>query len=116
MVDYVGQDHLDYMIGDTIPAITMHAGMIASASNNYMWISCPNISAARSCWSSFVVRPDGIITGKLQPHTTEFLLMTIDTSEEYYDSTVLWRQRAIDGIYHSGELVDNERSLSRTSL
>jgi predicted amidohydrolase len=59
MLDYVGREQRYFGPAGTLPAITMPAGMIASASNNYVWISRPNSSAKESCWPSFFVRPDG---------------------------------------------------------
>lgn len=102
--------------GTTLPAITMPAGMIASASNNNMWISCPNSCAPRSCWPSFFVRPDGVITGVLEPETEGLLVSEVDLAAEIYDSTVAWRDRAIDGVLHSGQLADDPRSKARTEL
>lgn len=102
--------------GATLPAITMPAGMIASASNNNMWISCPNSSARRSCWPSFFVRPDGVITGALEPETEGLLISEVDLAAEIYDSTVAWRDRAIGGVLHSGVTVEDPRSKARTKL
>ena len=116
MERYVGRENRYFGAGSTLPAITMPAGMIASASNNYMWISCLNSSAAVSCWPSFFVRPDGVITGALPPGETDVLISTADTAAEYYDSTAAWRERAIDAQYHSERLVEDARSRSRTEL
>lgn len=102
--------------GSTIPEITMPATMHGAAANNYLWISCPNSSARESCWPSFFVRPDGIATGRLELHTTDILLSTVDTAQPFYDSTVAWRERAINGIFHSGTLVQDARSEARTTL
>ena len=110
----VGAHHLTG--GTTLPAITMPAGMIAAASNNNMWISCPNSSAPRSCWPSFFVRPDGVITGALAPETEGLLISEIDLAADIYDSTVAWRDRAIDGELHSGVLVEDRRSRDRAGL
>ena len=102
--------------GTTLPGITMPAGMIAAASNNNMWISCPNSSAPRSCWPSFFVRPDGVITGALEAETEGLLVSEIDLAADIYDSTVAWRDRAIDGVLRSGELIEDARSRDRTTL
>ncbi len=116
MQDEVGAEHQKLNPGSTLPGITMPATMHAAAANNYMWISCPNSSARESCWPSFFVRPDGVITGRLQPHTSGILLSTVDTEEPFYDSTVAWRERAMNGIFHSGTLVQDERTDKRTQL
>lgn len=102
--------------GTTLPGITMPAGMIASASNNNMWISCPNSSAARSCWPSFVVRPDGVIPWACQPEIETWIVQDVDFDAPIYDSTLAWRDRAIDGMLHSGVTVEDPRSKDRTKL
>lgn len=102
--------------GTTLPAITMPAGMIASASNNNMWISCPNSSAPKSCWPSFIVRPDGVIPWTCAPEEEGWIVQEIDFDAPIYDSTAAWRGRAIDGLLHSGETVEDPRSKDRTAL
>jgi len=102
--------------GTTLPGITMPAGMIAAASNNNMWISCANSCAPRSCWPSFKVRPDGVIPWACQPEVEEWTVQVVDPEADIYDSTVAWRDRAIDGVLHSGELVEDPRSRDRGSL
>jgi hypothetical protein len=83
----------------------MPATMHAAAANNYMWITWPNTSAWESCWASFFVRPDGVITGRLRLNTAGNLVSEVDTVEQLYDSTVARRDRAMSGIFHSGTLV-----------
>jgi deaminated glutathione amidase len=99
----------------TYPGITMPAAMTAAAAANHIWISCPNSSARESCWPAFFVRADGVTTGRLRRNVAGVLFSTVDTSEEVYDSTVAWRQRAIAGTLHSGSLVSDPRSADRTS-
>jgi deaminated glutathione amidase len=81
-----------------------------------MWISCPNSSARESLWPSFFVRPDGVVTGRLRRHTAGVLVSEVDTDEQIYDSTVDWRDRAMDGVLHSGTLARDGRSDERTRL
>jgi predicted amidohydrolase len=116
MQAYVGHEHRLFGMGSTLPAITMPAGMIASASNNHVWISCPNSSAAVSCWGSFVVRADGVITGALDVGSPGVLLSRVDTSAELYDSTAAWRERAMQGEFNTGTLADDPRSHERTQI
>ena len=112
----VGKEHQVSSRGSTYPEITMPATMIAAAASSHTWISCPNSSARESCWDSFFVRADGVITGQLERHDTGILLSTVDTSAELYDSTVAWRHRALDGLLHSGSAVRDERSDCRTEI
>ena len=115
MQNYVGK-FADTSKGSTIPAITMPATMRSYAANNYVWISCPNSSRKESCWPSFFVRPDGIVTGQLRRNVAGVLVSTVDTSRRLYDSTVAWRGRATRGVFHSGTLVADPRSRDRTNL
>lgn len=102
--------------GTTIPAITMPATMIARAANNYMWISCPNSSAPESCWPAFFVRPDGVMTDQLIRNEAGVLFSSVDTDVPLYDSTESKRDRAMEGILHSGELIQDTRSEDRSKL
>jgi len=116
MQDDVGGGNQRLNPGSTIPGITMPATMVAEAANNHVWISCPNSSARESCWPSFFVRPDGVVTGRLRRHTAGVLVSEVDTDEQIYDSTVAWRDRAMDGVSHSGTVVRDRRSDERTRL
>ncbi len=100
----------------TLPGIVFPATMQSMAANNFMWISCSNNSARQSCFPAFFVRPDGVITGRLKRNTAGILISTIDTSENFYDSTVAWRDRAIAGVYHSGKAIRDKKSSDRKNL
>ena len=116
MSGYVGRHLHRLNRGSTLPEITMIAALHAGAADNHVYISASNTSAPISCWPSFFVRPDGVITGRLRRHVPGVLITTIDTGAEFYDSTVNWRERAKTGIFHSGELVSDPRSAARTNL
>ena len=92
----------------TYPGVAMPAVMTASAACNNMWISCPNSSAPESLWPAFFVRSDGITTGQLERNNPGILVSAVDTEQDLYDSTGLWRRRAIAGILHSGELAEDD--------
>lgn len=113
---YIGEDLIKINNGNTIPEITMPSTMISYAANNYMWISCSNSSKKHSCWGAFVVRPDGVILSKLKKNITSISVNTIDTNEDLYDSTIAWRDRAMNGVFHSGTLLNDKRSEDRTSI
>lgn len=105
--------------GQTYPEITMPATMISYAANTYVWISCSNTSAPEQCWAAYTVRPGGVITGQLQKNIPGVLVTDIDTSKIYYDSTVHWRDRAMHGIFQSGDLdstLGDDNSRDRTTL
>ena len=94
----------------TYPGITMPAAMTTAAACNHVWISCPNSSAPQSCWPAFFVRADGVTIGRLRRNISGVLVSTVDTEQELYDSTALWRERAMGGVLHSGTLPVDERS------
>jgi predicted amidohydrolase len=100
--------------GSSYPEIRMPASVQAAAAANYFWISCSNTSARNSCFPSFFVRADGIITGRLRRNVAGVLISTVDTCERIYDGTRQWRERAMGGTFHSGTLVRDRRSDSRT--
>jgi len=116
MRDGVGAANWRYNPARTIPGITMPATMVAEAANNHVWISCPNSSARESLWPSFFVRPDGVVTGRLRRNTAGVLISSVDTDADVYDSTEVWRDRAMSGVLHSGTLVKDARSDDRTRL
>ena len=113
---YVGSDLERMNPGSTIPGITMPAAMHTAAANNYMWISCSNSSERESCWPAFFVRPDGVLTGRLRRNVANILVSTIDTTEQWYDSTEAWRDRAMKGVFYSGTIVTNAQTDKRRQL
>jgi predicted amidohydrolase len=100
----------------TLPGIVFPATVQSMAANNFMWVSCSNSSAKESCFGAFFARPDGVITGRLRRNVAGVLISTVDTREDLYDSTRAWRDRAIDGTYHSGQLPGDKRSRIRTEV
>ena len=113
MQKQVGAQFYKLNRGTTLPEITMPATMQAAAASSHVWISCSNSSAKESCWASFFVRPDGVITGKLKKNVAGILISEVNSQEKLYDSTAAWRDRAIRGIYHSGKLLKDRRSTER---
>lgn len=100
--------------GSTIWGITVPPTLQGHAASNAMWISANNTSARESAWASFFVRPDGLITGRLVRNRAGILFSTLDPRRKFYDASIHWRNRAMRGIYHSGELVKDTRSAART--
>ena len=86
------------------------------AANNFMWISANNTTARESSWPSFFVRPDGVIAGRLPLHRPAILITKIDTRGKFYDASQEWRDRAMNGVPHSGRRVRDQRSKQRKIL
>lgn len=116
MQEQVGADNARHNWGSTLPEITMPASMVAAAASTHLWISAANSAAPRSCFGSFFVRADGVITGRLERTETGVLSSRLDEREPLYESTRPWRARAFEGVFHSGSLVDHDRSRVRTSF
>jgi predicted amidohydrolase len=112
----VGSENFGFNPATTLPGITQPAMMHAAAGSNHVWISCPNSSAPRSCWPSFFVRPDGVVTGRLELHEPGVLVSHVDAAARFYDSTGAWRDRVMNGILYSGSLVQDARSGDRTKV
>jgi predicted amidohydrolase len=112
----VGRRNARLNPGDTLPEITMPATMHAAAGANHLWISAANSSRRHSCWPAFLLRPDGVVTGRLRRHAAGVLVSEVDTRLPLYDSTREWRRRAMDGRLHSGRAVRDPRSRDRRSL
>jgi hypothetical protein len=102
--------------GSSYPEIRMPASVQAAATANHLCVSCSNTSARHSCFPSFFVRADGIITGRLRRNVAGVLVSTVDTGQRLYDGTRDWRDRAMRGTFHSGTPVRDARSNSRTRL
>ncbi len=100
--------HYQNIWKDIVPATLM-----CHAACNHLWISATNSTAKYSLWGAFFVRPDGRVTGKLPVHQTGALISDVDGNLEFFDAPLPWRDRAIAGILHSGELVSDPRSEDR---
>jgi deaminated glutathione amidase len=96
---------------DIVPAT-----MMCHAATNYVWISATNSAAKYSSWPTFFVRPDGRISGRMRAHTPGVLISDVAPSPDIWDAPGPWRERALAGQLHSGELADDPRSHDRTSL
>ena len=96
--------------------VLVRATMQTYAASNFMWISVNNTARRESSGSSFVVQPDGLISGRLPLHRAGVLVTTIDTESTFYDASKEWRSRAMRGVLHSGSPVEDPRSEDRTCL
>jgi predicted amidohydrolase len=92
------------------------ATMMAAAGANHFWISATNSTSRYSLWPSFFVRPDGLITGRLDWHQAGVMISDVDPTLEFWDAAAPWRTRAISGTLHSGQLVDDPRSSDRHAI
>jgi hypothetical protein len=113
MQSEVGDQYHRFNHGKTYPEITMPAAMQAYAASSHLWISCSNSSARESLWPAFFVRADGVVTGRLRKNRAGVLITRVDFDEPLYDSTVAWRNRAMNGIFHSGSITKDKRSRDR---
>lgn len=101
-----------YNIWKTIVPSTMSC----RAAENHFWVSANNSTARPSRWPSFAVRPDGMITGKLTLHRPGVLMTEMRLDADFFDAPGLWREAAMQGQLHSGELTQDPRSADVTCL
>lgn len=92
------------------------ATMSCRAAENHIWISANNSTVRPSRWASFIVRPDGQIMGRLKLHKPGVLITDMALDPNCFDAPGPWRERAMAGKLHSGELVRDPRSTDRHSL
>lgn len=105
-------DDESYNIWKTIVPATM----TCRAAENHFWISANNSQSYPSCWSSFTVRPDGQLTGRLKLHRPGVLITEMALDPKLYDAPAPWRESAMNGKLHSGRLKTDVRSADRTCL
>ncbi len=86
------------------------ATMMCRAAENHFWVSANNSTARPSKWGSFTVRPDGAVTGRLAVHRPGVLVTSVVRDKTLMDAPGPWRESAMNGILHSGQLVDHPRS------
>jgi predicted amidohydrolase len=92
------------------------ATMACRAAENHFWISANNSTARPSRWASFAVRPDGLLVGRLKLHRPGVLLTDMALDRSCFDAPAPWREAAMCGKLHSGDLVDDPRSEDVTCL
>ena len=101
-----GFAHYQYSVPATIQA---------AAASNYYSVSVTN-GTRRYAFPSLVVDAEGKLIARAPAHRNAVLVNQIDTRQRLYDASADWRDRCMNGIYHSGKCVDDVRSRTRTEL
>ncbi len=84
----------------------------ARAATNSMVISLNNSSAPHS-WQSRFITPDGLIRDELTLDEPGVMVNRVNVATKFYDASRPYRLQCIDGLWHSGEIVDDPRSKDR---
>jgi deaminated glutathione amidase len=84
----------------------------ARAATNNMFVSLNN-SSARHSWQSRFITPDGLIKEELPLDCPGVMVNRVNLRKKYYDASRPYRLDSIDGVWHSGEVVDDPRSNDR---
>ncbi len=92
------------------------ATMCCRAAENHFWISANNSSTRPSRWGSFSVRPDGQLMGQLRRHHSGLLLTEMSIDPKLFDAPGPWREAAMNGQLHSGDVINDPRSNDATCL
>ena len=85
------------------------------AATNYFYMSITNSSAPES-WPCHFITPNGLIQNKLTLNEPGVLISEVDLSKKYYDASRKYRDRSINGILNSGELLNDPHSKDRTKI
>jgi len=102
--------------GPNIWTTIMRQTMQTRAATNYFWISMNNSSAYYQSWPSTFIRPNGETAASLKFHRAGVMVNVVNTHLKLYDASGAYRERAMKGILHSGQLVSDARSRDRKSL
>ncbi len=105
--------HNARMKSGAVHPIIMPATGQTRAATNAMFVSMNN-SSAPEAWPSLLITPDGRIVQRLAEHRPGLMVHEVDTNKPYYDASGENRLRAMDGILHSGDVVEDPRSVERT--
>ncbi len=95
------------------PKIMPPTAQTRAATNN-MFISMNNSCAPHS-WQSRLITPDGLIADELELDKPGVMVNLVDATKKYYDASGKYRRDSINGIWHSGEIVEDPRSSDRQS-
>ena len=90
----------------------MHRTAQVRAATNYFYMSLTNSSAPES-WPCYFISPDGLIKNQLELNKPGIMISDVDISKAHYDASGHHRERAMEGVLNSGELVKDERSQNR---
>jgi predicted amidohydrolase len=108
--------HNGYCDGPGIHGKIMRQTVQAHAGINALWFSMTNSAGPHCRWPSVFIQPDGEIAASLKLDEPGMMVNTIDTTRRYYDPSRPFRDAAMRGILHSGQVVDDPRQRDRTSL
>jgi len=84
----------------------------ARAATNNMYVSLNN-SCARHSWQSRFITPDGLVQEELTLDRPGVMVNRVDLAKKFYDASRRYRLRSIDGVWNSGQAVDDPRSKDR---
>jgi predicted amidohydrolase len=92
------------------------ATLQAYAAVNHQWMSATNTTRRHSAWGVFTVQPDGLIARRLPRERSGVLTTDFDDPANYEDASRSWRDRALQGVLHSGKTIRHPRSADRRKL
>jgi predicted amidohydrolase len=99
----------------SIHPVIMPVTSQARAATNYFYISLTNSSATES-WPCHFITPNGLIQNKLPLNEPGILIGEVDISENFYDASKSYRDKALNGILNSGEPVEDPHSKNRKEI
>ncbi len=103
--------------GPSVHSVIMRQTMQCHAATNHLWAAMANSSGWFSPYPSCFIQPDGRIIQQCPANRAAMILGTVDLSKVFYDPMEEFRDLAIRGILHNGQLAAADpRSLDRHSF
>ena len=78
-----------------IHSVICRPSLQGDAASNHLYISANNSSGYYQSWPSLFILPDGTVTSTAPQHRTALLVNEISTSDNYYDASLAFRDRAM---------------------
>jgi predicted amidohydrolase len=103
--------------GPSVHTHIMRQTMQCRAATNHFWVSMSNSSGYYAPYPSCFIQPDGKIVRQLRSNRFGLMVNTVDVNRKFYDPMAGFRDVAVSGILHNGQIVaDDPRSRHAKSL
>ena len=87
----------------------------ARAATNHFYMSLTNSSTPNS-WPCYLITPDGLVQSKLDANIPGVLISEVNLTDQYYDASRRYRDRALEGKHSSADSPKHPRYYNRQAL
>ncbi len=92
----------------------MRQTMQCRAATNHFWVSMSNSSGYYAPYPSCFIQPDGTIVRQLRSNRSGLMVNVVDVNRKFYDPMAGFREIAVKGILHNGQVIVNDPRSSNT--